>query len=281
MILIALAGIHLFRSILPPESDQWVIWTFGFVPARFDTSVLGDRFAEYGGAGAKIWTFLTYSFLHADITHLVFNMLWLLPFGSAVARRFGAVRFFLFLSVSAIAGAGAHLVTHAGELAPMIGASAAVSGAMAAAIRFAFGRGSFLSFRRGDADAAARVPALPLFKALRHPRVIAFLAMWFGINIVFGLGSNPFTAQSQSVAWQAHIGGFLAGLLLFSLFDPIPPASRNVAGSATRPRSVDAPARLRRLIPCANRVVAPSSVEPKQRCAVSCFSQEYRPRVSG
>jgi membrane associated rhomboid family serine protease len=202
------------------------------VPARFDTSVLTDRFAEYGGAGAKIWTFLTYSFLHADLTHLVFNMIWLLPFGSAVGRRFGAMRFFLFLSVSAIAGAGAHLATHARELAPMIGASAAVSGAMAAAIRFAFGRGGFLSFRRGDADAAATVPALPLLKALRHPRVIAFLAMWFGINIIFGLGSAPFVAASQSVAWQAHIGGFLAGLLLFSMFDPIPPASRNVASAS-------------------------------------------------
>jgi len=233
VIVIAMAGIHLFRSILPPESDQWVIWTFGFVPARFGTSLLGDRFAEFGGEGARFWMFLTYSFLHADISHLVFNMLWLLPFGSAVARRFGVVRFFLFLSVSAIAGAAAHLVTHIGELAPMIGASAAVSGAMAAAIRFAFGRGSFLSFRRGDANAAARVPAQPLFKALRHPRVIAFLAVWFGMNFVFGLGSNPFTAQSQSVAWQAHIGGFLAGLLLFSLFDPIPPASRNAAGESS------------------------------------------------
>jgi membrane associated rhomboid family serine protease len=229
VILIALVGVHLFRSILPAESDTWLLWTFGFVPARFDTSVLSDRFAEYGGAGANVWTFLTYSFLHADFTHLIFNLLWLLPFGSAVARRFGAVRFFLFLSVAAIAGAAAHLATHARELAPMIGASAAVSGAMAAAIRFAFGRGSFLSFRRGDADAAARVPALPLFGALRHPRVIAFLVVWFGINIVFGLGSAPFVAPSQSVAWQAHIGGFLAGLLLFSAFDPIPPASRNIA----------------------------------------------------
>lgn len=232
VILIVLAGIHLFRSILPPESDAWIIWTFGFVPARFDVSLLGDRFAEYGGSGARIWTFLTYSFLHADLTHLAFNMLWLLPFGSAVARRFGAIRFFLLLAASAAAGAGAHLVTHARELAPMIGASAAVSGAMAAAIRFAFGRGSFLSFRRGDADAAARVPALPLFKALRHPRVIAFLAVWFGINIIFGLGSNPFVAPSQSVAWQAHIGGFLAGLLLFSPFDPIPPASRKIFGAS-------------------------------------------------
>jgi membrane associated rhomboid family serine protease len=233
VILIALAGVHLFRSILPLESDEWLVLTFGFVPSRYATTILGNPLAEFGGTGAKIWTFLTYSFLHADITHLAVNALWLLPFGSAIARRFGALRFFLFLAATAIAGALAHLATHFGELALMIGASAAVSGAMAAAIRFAFGRGSFLSFRRGDADAAARVPAQPLFTALRHPRVIAFLAVWFGINIIFGLGSNPFTAPSQSVAWQAHIGGFLAGLLLFSLFDPIPPASRNVAGGSS------------------------------------------------
>ena len=224
-VLVILVAVHLFRLILPAESDFWMIFTFGFVPARYDATY-ADRFAEYGGSAAQVWTFVTYSFLHADFTHLAFNVLWILPFGSAVARRFGAIRFFLFLAVASAGGAVAHLLTHAHELAPMIGASAAVSGAMAAAIRFAFGRGGFLSFRRGDAEAAARVPALPLFQALRHPRVIAFLAIWFGINIIFGLGSAPFTGPSQSVAWQAHIGGFFAGLLLFSLFDPVPPASR-------------------------------------------------------
>lgn len=227
-VLVILVGIHVFRLILPAESDFWVLFTFGFVPARYDAALAG-KLAEFGGSAARVWTFVTYSLLHADFTHLVFNALWLLPFGSAVARRFGALRFFLFLIVTSIAGAGAHLLTHAHELAPMIGASAAVSGAMAAAIRFAFGRGGFLSFRRGNAEAAARVPALPLFQALRHPRVIAFLAVWFGVNIIFGLGSAPFTGPSQSVAWQAHIGGFFAGLLLFSLFDPIPPAVRDVA----------------------------------------------------
>ena len=71
----------------------------------------------------------------------------------------------------------------------MIGASASVSGAMAAAMRFAFVQGSFLSFSRGDADAAAKVPALSLWRALRNGRVIAFLAVWFGVNIIFGIGS--------------------------------------------------------------------------------------------
>ena len=126
------------------------------------------------------------------------------------------------MAVTAVAGALAHLVTHEHAVAPMIGASASVSGAMAAAIRFAFVQGSFLSFRRGgDADAAAHVPALSLMRSFRDPRVLGFLAVWFGVNIIFGVGSIAIGAEGASVAWQAHIGGFFAGLVLFSLFDPV------------------------------------------------------------
>jgi membrane associated rhomboid family serine protease len=57
---------------------------------------------------------------------------------------------------------------------------------------------------------------------LRDPRVLAFVAVWFAINILFGIGSLPITGSDQVVAWQAHIGGFLAGLLLFFWFDPPP-----------------------------------------------------------
>jgi membrane associated rhomboid family serine protease len=113
-------------------------------------------------------------------------------------------------------------VTHEHAVAPMIGASASVSGTMAAAIRFAFVKGSFLSFSRGDADVAAKVPALSLARALRNPRVLAFLLVWFGVNLIFGIGSIAIGTDGASVAWQAHIGGFFAGLVLFSLFDPVP-----------------------------------------------------------
>src|SRR6202011_3379252 len=116
-------------------------------------------------------------------------------------------------------------------VAPMIGASASVSGTMAAAIRFAFVQGSFLSFSRGDADAAARVPALSLMHALRNSRVLAFLAIWFGVNIIFGIGSIAIGADGASVAWQAHIGGFFAGLVLFSLFDPVQRQRGDAAGA--------------------------------------------------
>jgi membrane associated rhomboid family serine protease len=106
----------------------------------------------------------------------------------------------------------------------MIGASAAISGTMAAAMRFAFQHGGPLGMLRGEDDEAYRVPALPLIGVLRDSRVFLFLVVWFGMNIVFGLISLPIGGNDQPVAWQAHIGGFLAGLLLFSWFDP----ARNV-----------------------------------------------------
>jgi membrane associated rhomboid family serine protease len=221
-----LAVIHL-RVLLPPEMENWTIDVFGFIPKRYDSTLLAIDFP--GGTGAKVWTFVTYSLLHANLSHIGFNLLWLLPFGSALARRFGAIRLFAFMAVTAAAGALAHLLTHEHAVAPMIGASASVSGAMAAALRFAFVQGSFLSFSRGDADAASRVPALSLARALRNTKVLGFLVVWFAVNIVFGIGSIAIGADGASVAWQAHIGGFLAGLLLFSLFDPVPRVAPDAA----------------------------------------------------
>jgi membrane associated rhomboid family serine protease len=232
--ILLLAVIHL-RVLLPLEWENWTIDVFGFIPKRYDQTLLAIDFP--GGTGAKVWTFVTYSLLHANLSHIGFNVLWLLPFGSALARRFGALRFFLFMAVTAAAGALAHLITNEHSMAPMIGASASVSGTMAAAIRFAFVKGSFLSFSRGDADAAARVPALSLSRALRNPRVLAFLAIWFGVNIIFGVGSIAIGTDGASVAWQAHIGGFLAGLILFSLFDPVPRSAVDAADASSQDAS--------------------------------------------
>jgi membrane associated rhomboid family serine protease len=221
-VLAVLAFIHALRTlVLTNDQDVEFILNFAFIPARYDNSVVLGGVVP-GGVGAEIWSFVTYSLIHADWTHFGVNAVWLLPFGSAVARRFGALRFLAFFAVTAAAGAAMHLLTHAGEQYPMIGASAAISGTMAAAMRFAFQRGGPLSFwRDGDAD-RYRVPAIPLTGVLRDPRVLAFLAVWFGINLLFGLGSLPIAGAGQVIAWQAHIGGFLAGLFLFSWFDPEP-----------------------------------------------------------
>ena len=68
--------------------------------------------------------------------------------------------------------------------------------------------------------------------ALRNPRVLGFLGIWFGVNIIFGIGSIAIGADGASVAWQAHIGGFFAGLVLFSLFDPVPRAAPDAADTS-------------------------------------------------
>lgn len=228
VMLAAFVGIHAFRSlvlgILSP-ADQELLELFAFFPARYAPSFIVASGLP-GGFGAQVWTFVSYAFLHADIAHLGMNSLWFLPFGSAVARRFGAQRFIAFFAATAAAGAAAHLITHAGERFPVIGASAAVSGMMAAAIRFAFQPHGPIALWQQKDERAYHTPALSLLSALRDPRILVFLVVWFGLNLLFGFGSLPLVGAGQSVAWEAHIGGFLAGLLLFSLFDPVPRAIR-------------------------------------------------------
>ena len=227
VILAVLALVHGVREwLLTQNQDLLLVFTFGFVPARYDATVLING-GWPGGFGAKIWTFFTYSLLHGSWTHFGVNAIWLVAFGSPVARRFGAVRFLALFAVTAAAGALMHLVTNAGSPAPMIGASASISGAMAAAMRFVFQRGGPLGFMRAGDDESYRVPALPLSGVLSDARVLVFLAAWFGMNLLFGLISTPLTGADEAVAWQAHIGGFLAGLLLFSWFDPKPGRSQH------------------------------------------------------
>lgn len=218
-LLVVLALIHGVRTLLLSDDQNIeILLEFAFIPARYDASVVPGG-ALPGGFGADVWTFVTYSLLHADWMHFGVNSIWLLPFGSALARRFGTVRFLAFFAVTAAAGAAAHLATNAGSPYPVIGASASVSGMMAAAMRFAFQRGGPLNMMRGAEEQDYRVPAIPLLGVLRDARVLIFLGVWFAINILFGVGSLPITGSENPVAWQAHIGGFLAGLLLFSWFD--------------------------------------------------------------
>jgi membrane associated rhomboid family serine protease len=216
--------VHAVRVyLLPLSAEREFILLFAFIPARYDPAfVLPGDLA--GGYGAEVWSFVTYALIHADALHLGMNVVWLLPFGSALARRFGPGRFLAFMVATAAAGAGTHLAIHFGEIYPMVGASAAISGTMAAAMRFAFQRGGPLTGWHAHDGAAYRVPAVSLLGSLRDPRFLAFVAVWFGINAIFGLGGLQLD-NGQSVAWEAHIGGFVAGVLLFSLFDPVGRAS--------------------------------------------------------
>ncbi len=248
LVLIGLfVAVQAIRAMLGEASDLFVLSELAFVPARltqfFDpAAVKREIFANLsvgdpaaleqaqlarqliGGGAVKIWTFVTYAFVHGDWVHLTINSIWLLAFGAAVERRFGAARFAAFFVATAIAGALAHYLTHRFDWLPMVGASAAVSGAMAAATRFVFQPGGPLGegadLWRRDGDAAFRRPALRLSGTFADRRAMTFLGIWFVLNYLSGTGAIAFGTQEASIAWQAHIGGFLVGLLLFPWFDP-------------------------------------------------------------
>ena len=102
-VLAVLVLVHGYTLLLSDEQKLEFLLSFAFIPARYDTSnVLAGMLP---GGGADIWTFVTYALIHADWTHLAVNAIWLLPFGSAVARRFGVARFLAFFVVTAAAGA--------------------------------------------------------------------------------------------------------------------------------------------------------------------------------
>lgn len=212
VLLAAFVAIHVIRSFLSEDADIWTLLTFAFIPARYVYPA-----SEFpGGVGAQVWTFVTHLFLHGSWTHLLVNCFWMLAFGTVVARRLGAVGFLILSAICGIAGATLHLLIYWGELSPVIGASAAISGQMAAAIRLMFaGHGGIMAATRMD---PRYVRPLSLAETFAHRGALGFIVIWFGINILFGVLSFG-AGEGGAIAWQAHIGGFLAGLLCFGPVD--------------------------------------------------------------
>ena len=110
-----LVALHGLRMVLPPATGDSLLVTYALIPARLILP---------GPLWDKAVPFVSYMGLHGDWTHLGINCLWLLPFGSVVARRFGAPLFLLFFLVCGIAGAGLILAFLWGALVPIVGASA-------------------------------------------------------------------------------------------------------------------------------------------------------------
>ena len=242
-----LVGIHAVRQVVPDAWDDALFAHLAFVPGRLTYAVAPDRvvdaivaMARQGAEGyrqaqadrfflgdgtAEVWTSITYALLHADWGHVGLNGVWLLAFGTPVARRTGAWRFFAFLAVTALAGAVVQWAAHPLDLAPVIGASAAVSGCMGATLRFVFRPHvpmAAIVDAVGDGRRQAFLePVRSLRDVLTDSRALTFLVAWFATNLLFGLGSISFGIGGGAIAWQAHIGGFAAGLLLFPTFDPV------------------------------------------------------------
>ena len=237
----ALVAVHGVRDLfLSEEADFEVLITFALVPARWTVAwdpslaeaVLEEAVRGFSGrealgrealarfliadAGSKPWTFLSYALLHGSWGHVLLNAVWLAAFGTPVARRCGAARFALLGAAATAGGATAHLLVHPLGVAPLVGASAAVSGLMAAATRFVFAP---RAPDRAGADGPAIRRTQSLGELLRNRSAALFLAVWFGTNLLFGLLAAPLGVTDASIAWEAHIGGFLVGLLLFPLIE--------------------------------------------------------------
>ena len=207
--------------LLTDEENVSFVYCFGFVPARYDGPPLPPWMCP-SGTGAEIWSFVTYAFLHGSFTHLATNSFLILLVSTPVARRFGTLRVLGFFAATAAGGALMTLVMHWGERIPMVGASATFYGFTAGAMRFVFQPGGPVARFRYDDPAAYFVPAAPLSSALRNFRVVVLVAIWLGLNVLEALVENGASDSAFRVSWEAHVGGFLAGLLLFPLFDPVP-----------------------------------------------------------
>jgi len=204
--------VHVTRYFLPPVWNLEMLYTLAFIPARY-----GAEGADLpGGDVADFTSLITYMLVHGDVMHLTVNSIWMLAFGSAVAKRIGGGRFILFSIMCGVAGALTHLVLHLGDATPVVGASAAISGQMAAALRILFGAGHRVSL---GSDTLAAIPLAPLWRTLMNPRLLIFIGIWAAVNLLFGLGYLNFGEGGAGIAWEAHIGGFLAGLFGFGWFD--------------------------------------------------------------
>jgi membrane associated rhomboid family serine protease len=246
--ILGLVAVHALRTwFLDGRQDFELLFDLAVIPVRW-TGVIGgyspgEIVAALGGAGdpnralqveiaryvvaqgsAKLWTALTYALLHGSWPHVVLNSIWLAAFGTPVARRFGAVRYGLLVGATAAGGALAHALLHPFSALPMIGASAAVSGMMAAAAWFMFAPRSWLLEGR-PAEPHER-PREHLADIVRNRRVVTFLAVWLATNWLSAVLAQPLGVTDASIAWEAHVGGFLVGLLLFPLLDPVAPRSR-------------------------------------------------------
>jgi membrane associated rhomboid family serine protease len=216
LLLVAIfVAVHLVWSLLFADDAPEIFFKYGFVPARYSHAFLVANMVNGGGLLARAIPFVSYMFLHANWGHLVGNSLWMLPFGSFVARRYGGLLFLLLFLVCGIAGAAVYLALNWGSAAPVIGASAAISGLMGTAFRIL----------PGGADAPRLTP-------LWSRQVILFSVVWVFLNVVAGItgfGSGP---GIHLVAWQAHLGGYFAGLLLAGPFDSLLRQWRRSPGAA-------------------------------------------------
>ncbi len=195
--------VFFFELSLSRESIIQLFYLFGVVPARFTDP---EWAASIGFPIGSYWSLLTHQFLHGGWLHIVANMWTLWIFGDNVEDRMGPLRFIIFYLVCGVLAALTQVLVTPDATIPSVGASGAIAGVL----------GAYLLFFP-TARLIVLIPILffPFFFEL--PAVI-FLVLWFFIQLFSGTAMLASPQQVGGIAFWAHIGGFIAGMLLCRFF---------------------------------------------------------------
>ncbi|MCX8116749.1 MAG: rhomboid family intramembrane serine protease [Desulfobacterota bacterium] len=176
---------------------------YGIVPVRYSDPELAAQFSTF----EQILPFFSSMFLHGGLMHILGNMWFLYIFGDNIEDRLGHVRYLVFYLVCGLAAGVVHLVTNWDSELPTIGASGAISGIM----------GAYMLLY----PASRIMTLIPIFLFIQFVEIPAFL--FLGYWLIIQLVSASLTPKNVGgIAFWAHIGGFVAGLLFIKIFDAIP-----------------------------------------------------------
>jgi membrane associated rhomboid family serine protease len=201
-IMIVCTVVYVFQHLLSSrETALELVYVFGVIPA-----LLTNPHAADVAPIPPALTVLTSMFLHGGIWHLAGNMLYLWIFGNNIEDAMGHVRFIIFYLLCGVAAVAAQVLPNPASEIPMIGASGAISGVLGAYM---------LLYPR--AKVLLGLPLGFLIVELgRYPAIWVLIA-WFAMQLVLGSFAAA-TSATGGVAFGAHVGGFVAGCLLVTLF---------------------------------------------------------------
>jgi membrane associated rhomboid family serine protease len=185
-----------------PAQDHFV-YLYGLVPAKFTV----PQVSAYFSFAQNILSLFTFMFLHGGFMHLIGNMWTLYIFGDNVEDRLGSARYIAFYLLCGLASGLSHLLLNTHSNIPTIGASGAIAGVMGA---------YFILYPRSRILTLIPIIFIPWFVEIP---AFFFLGIWFVLQFLNAAGSS---GQAGGIAWWAHIGGFVFGILFLKLFDRIP-----------------------------------------------------------
>jgi hypothetical protein len=194
--------VFLLQMAQGPGNDRF-IFTYGLVPARYTL----DHLARHFTFGQQAFSWVSFMFLHGGFLHLIGNMWSLYIFGDNVEDRLGPMRYLLFYLACGVASGLSHVLLNAGSTAPTIGASGAIAGVMGAYILL-----------HPSSKILTLIPIVFIPWFVEIPAYF-FLGVWFLLQFLSAAASS---GSAGGIAWWAHIGGFLFGMLFLKLFDRLP-----------------------------------------------------------